>query len=156
MLAALAFLGRAEAVSESERIAFAGVDSLAVEVYLSDRAKGFVTEKSLRTKAELILRSTGVPLDADGYDSWLQISVVASEVTFEGGRGTGDWIYAVKIQLYEVVPIWRDGRLRFLSVVTWDYPLLLGSDRRLEARDRLLDNITEAAEEASNLYLATR
>ena len=157
VFAVLASIGRAEAVTKFEQIAFAGIDTLQVLVYQKG-SENLVSERQLRTKAEFVLRTAGVPVDADHTPRrgpWLEISVVAYEMKREDGRGTGAWCYGVLIGLYEVVGLWRDGQERFLDVATWRAPMIIGNAQRDEARHALLVRIAEVAEEVSNLYLAT-
>ena len=157
MLAVLASIGRAAAITESEQIAFSGVDTLQVRMYQSNE-QDLVSGKQLRTKFEFVLRTAGVPVDPNDFprgEPWIGISVVAYEMMQRGGGRRGDWAYAVYIGLYEVTTLWRNGQMSYQNVATWASPLVLGTGSKMEARDGLIDSIVEVAEEVSNLYLAT-
>lgn len=84
------------------------------------------------------------------------ITVVAFEMEYTDGRGTDDWAYAMHAELFDFVWISRSGGQELLKAAVWTTPLTLFIGSRKEARDSLLDNVVEIAEEVSNLYLATR
>ena len=158
ILATLASIEQVEAISESEKIVFSSIDTLQIRAFLTG-GEGLVSEKQLRTKAEFVLRSAGVPVDSNDSLSprpWLAISVMAFEVDFADGRSTGGWVYAVKADLIEHARLWRNGQLRLMTVETWGTALRLAYGPRKEARDSLIDDVKEIAEEVSNLFLATR
>ena len=158
VLAVLAFPACAGAITENEQIAFAGVDTLRVRAYVSTSGD-FVTERQLLTKAELVFRTSGVPLH--GADSWfrsgpwLEISVVALPVEYADGRSTGTWTYGVHVQLKEILTVRRDGQDGLLGAATWENALFVGYGPKVEARKAVLDCVVEVAEDVSNLYLAT-
>ena len=159
LLGVLAFMGRAEAISKSEQIAFGGVDTLQVLFSLTTGAEDVVSKRHLRNKVEFVLRTAGVPVDPDDTPRsgpWLEIHVVAVELEYKDGRGTGAFAYAVYVGLYEVLTVWRENKKRQIGVATWTAPVRLSTVPKKEARDSLLDYIAEVAEEVSNLYLATR
>ena len=97
-----------------------------------------------------------VPVANDALGPWLEITVVGFEQTRSSGEGTGSWTYAIMIQLWEIVTVRRDGHWNLLISMTWSFPLVAGSGPKEECRDSLLKHVAEAAEEISNLYLATR
>ena len=172
ILAVLAFMGRVEAFSSSEKTAFVGVDSLHVKVYAEPEVEGLVLKRQLRTKAELVLRTSGVPVyeDAALFGSRLEISLLGWE------RAPGYWACTLHATLSELAVLFYDGKDRFLRfgnrkgqtylwrlqnkgflrVSTWEYPLYLGTGPREKVRDGLLNTVGKIAEEVSNLYLSTR
>lgn len=159
-IAVLASIGQTEAITEAEKIAFSGVDTL--QVLISQSTKGdepLVSRKQLRTKAEFILRTAGVPVHVDDSLSqgpWLEITVVAFERKFTNGKNAGHWAVTVHAGLFEAIELWRGYEKRSIPAATWIAELTLFTGPTKQAREALLNHITEVAEEVSNLYLATR
>ena len=158
VLAGLAFTGRAGAITESEQIAFAGVDTLQVYVtgYRRGSCIGEDTAHQSRACPSHVWRSCASAPTPRDVGPWLEIHTVAMEQRYKGGGGTGNWAFAVLIQLREIVPVSRGGQSWHISVSTWKSSLVVGYGPKMEAREMLLDHIAETAEEVSNLYLAAQ
>lgn len=146
-------LTRAEAF---EKTAFSGVETLVVEVHQARILDDIVPEDSLRTKAELTLRRSAVPVSDKAIGGpWLEIYIMAIEVKYEDGKGTGGIACAAQAQLKDGVIVWRNGKSRYMTAIIWSDGLWVAAGPRNKMRDLLLRHITEVAEEVSDLYLAT-
>ena len=148
LAAFLISVANAEAISERERIAFSGVDTLQVFFRLGGEPP--VQEETVRTKFELVLRSAGIPIGDTGSD--LRIDITSLLVP----EPLDIWLCFVEANLWETATVWRNDAPVSLMVSTWRVDTFASGTSTKEAREDLLRRIREIAEKVSNLYLATR
>jgi hypothetical protein len=130
----------------SQKDSLAGVDSVSVAITLADDVKKIISESEVRTKFEITLRRSGVPIDEN---SRFTLSYYQDGFTRDGPT----LIYSFSTALEELVVAFRDGPAMRRIVGTWrrgNY----GTVGISKARDALLSDAESAAETFANEWLA--
>ncbi|MDP3069273.1 MAG: hypothetical protein Q8N18_03245 [Opitutaceae bacterium] len=135
------------AKTASAKEALTGVTSVSVEIHLTDDIKNLISESEIRTKFEINLRRSGVPI-SEKSDYTL--------VYYQDGftRGNPTLTYSFSTSLTEFALLARDGGPKFhRNVAVWRSGNF-GTVGVSKAREALLAAAESAAEEFANDWLA--
>jgi hypothetical protein len=145
---AMAFMKQFRAREEvSKADALAGVKSVGVEVTLDDDVKKIISEEEIRTKFEITLRRSGVPINEESRFR-LFVSQTARL------RETGLLIFSSQTEFAEAVILFRgESRMAEVITATWEKGAhgVVGKDH---ARDTFIQAAEEGAEAFANTWLA--
>ncbi len=131
----------------SQKDALTDIDSVSVEITLSDDIKKLISESEIRTKFEITLRRSGIPINEKS-----RYSLVYYQDGFTGNNPT--LIYTFSTSLEELVVGFRDGLPKIRRyVATWRRGNF-GTVGISKARDTLLADAESAAEGFANEWLA--
>ena len=130
-----------------EKTCFSGLDSMEVEISMTEDAKDILSEQRAKDKFELTLRRHGVPLsDFSNPYLWLSINALWDE--------SKTWsTYGISVKLSEALIFQRNNKPHRRIVIVWQSGGHGYAGSRV-AREALLDAIEEKAEEVANLYLS--
>jgi hypothetical protein len=140
---------------ENPRDALYKLDSVAVLVSVSDDAKKVVSEDSVRTKFELILRKYGVKIDENAVAS-LEVTITGVWQE-EGVRGQVIFPYSATVELFQIVVVDRKGDLRRVVARLWNEGLVAWrAGDRGQVESAILGNVEQLGEKFANAYLAAQ
>ena len=131
----------------SQKDSLAGVESVSVEVYLADDVKKIVSESEIRTKFEITLRRSGVPIDEK---SRFTLSHTQDGFT----RDSPTLTYSFTVALDELVVGFRDGEPGMRRIITTWRKGSYGTVGISKARDALIAEAESSAESFANEWLA--
>jgi len=146
---ALSFTKRFQA-SElvDSKVGLAGIKSVKVAIGLTDDFKKYASETDLRTKFEITLRRSGVPIDEK---SVYEVSYTVDGFILDGAPLIA---YHWSTVLYEVALCFHsDGSLVKKVATTWERGYI-GTVGTLKARETLISDSERAAETFANDWLA--
>jgi hypothetical protein len=131
------------------------LDSVAVLVSLDDAVKKVVSEDSIRTKFELILRKYGVKIEENAVAPLeLNIAGVWQE---EGIRGQVIFPYIARVDLFETVVVNRRGDFRRVVASVWNEAFVgFRAGDRTQVERSILDAVESLGERFANAYLAAQ
>lgn len=130
-----------------QKEALAGVESVSVAIDLADDVKKIVSESEIRTKFEITLRRSGVPINEKS-----RFTLAYTQDGFTKGNPT--LAYSITTALQEAVVGFRNGDpglQRYIATWTSVYYGTVGVSK---AREALLSQAESAAEEFANEWLA--
>jgi len=145
---ALAFMEAFRATKlVTQKDALAGVESVSVEINLTDDVKKIVSEAEIRTKFEITLRRSGVPIDENS-----RFTLTHTQDGFT--RDSPTLTYSFTVALEELVVGFRDGGPSMRRYVpTWRKGSY-GTVGISRARDALIAEAESSAEAFANEWLA--
>ena len=132
-------------VADSDEV-FYGIKSFKTKVTLNDAVKKIVSEDSLRNKLELTLKRNGISIDPESPYSL--IFNVSGFWDLEETR----FIYSCKLQLLEMVTLYRNHDFRNTAIYTWKKGRF-GQAGKAIVEKRVLENVESYAKEFSIKYL---
>lgn len=145
---ALAFMEKFQSTSlVSQKDSLAGVESVSVEILLADDVKKIVSESEIRTKFEITLRQSGVPLDEKS-----RFILSHTQDGFTGDRPTLTYSFAVALE--ELVIGFRDGGPGMRRIIPTWRKASFGTVGISKARDTLISEAQSSAESFANEWLA--
>lgn len=131
----------------SQKDSLAGVESVRVGIVLTDDVKKIVSESEIRTKFEITLRRSGVPID--------EKSRFALRFEYEGFTDDSPTLtYSFTVSLLEWVVAFRDGGPGVYCLTSTWQEGSFGTVGISKVRDALLKKAEEYAEEFANEWLA--
>lgn len=135
------------AKSVTSKAALAGTTSVRVAIILADDIKKIISESEIRTKFEITLRRSGIPINEE---SRYELSYTQDGFT----RGESTLKYSFTTELLETAYGVREtGQMIGVSVATWRHGNY-GIIGMTMARDALLTQAEQAAEAFANEWLA--
>jgi hypothetical protein len=134
---------------ESVHEAFYKLDSVRVEVQVSEGIEQVLSEDRVRNKFELILRKSGLKLDEDAR-AYVRVSV-------EGlwQKDQNFLVYTIKTELKEYVVIGRKGDFRRFPATLW-FDGSYGFAGKKVAEEEVLGVVEELGETFANKFLAEK